>query len=488
MWWKSTAPRQSRTRVLVAVLERVRSLWINARVPLGRRKDLPPLQKHRTTWGKPARAFLLMFVLVDLLGAGLLMTPAATSGEEQLTFVEATFTSTTSLAVCGLTVISIGHDLSLFGQLVVLALIQVGGIGIMTLASLLGAALIHRFSLRMQLNVQAENRAQAVGDVRSLVGRVVIVCLTIEAVVFLIITPRMWLGHGLELGDALYSGLFHSVSAFNNAGLSLYDDSLSQFSGDGIILFTVAMAVILGGIGFPVLLEMRHHWRTPQQWGLHTKITVITSGLLFGVTAFLIILMEWNNPRTLGELHWWAKVSDGFFHGVMPRSGGFNVTETGAMYDSTLFLTIMMMFVGNGSAGTAGGIKVATLAVLFLVVWSEARAHTRVHVFGRRLAPDVIRQSLSLTFLSMTVVAFTTVFFLHTTPFTFMQTLFEVVSAVGVVGLSTGITPDLEPWAQLTLSFLMIAGRIGPVTFATALAFRERKRRYDLPEARPMIG
>lgn len=488
MWWNSTTPRATRTRVFVAVLERVRTLWDRLPIPRSGLRGAPPMQKSRTAWGKPARAFLLMFVLVDLLGTGLLMTPAASAGPEELTLVEATFTSTTSLAVCGLSVISIGGDLSVFGQLVVLALIQVGGIGIMTLASLLGAALIHRFSLRMQLNVQAENRAQAVGDVRSIVSRVVIVCLTIEAVTFVIITPRMWLGHDLSPGEALYSGLFHSVSAFNNAGLSLYDESLTRFSGDGIILFTVAVAVILGGIGFPVLLELRHHWRTPGAWGLHTKITIVTSALLFGVTALLIIMMEWNNPRTLGELHWWAKISDGFFHGVMPRSGGFNVTDTGAMYDSTLLLTIMMMFVGNGSAGTAGGIKVATLAVIFLVVWSEARAHTRVHVFGRRLAPDVIRQSLSLTFLSMTVVAITTVFFLHTTPFTFMQTLFEVVSAVGVVGLSTGITPALAPWAQLTLAFLMIAGRIGPITFVTALAFRERKRRYDLPEARPMIG
>ncbi|WP_017599720.1 potassium transporter TrkG, partial [Nocardiopsis lucentensis] len=220
----------------------------------------------------------------------------------------------------------------------------------------------------------------------------------------------------------------------------------------------------------------------------HTRLTVVTSSVLFVVTGVLVIAMEWGNPDTLGGLHWGARITDGFFHGVMPRSGGFNVTDTGAMNDSTLLLTIMMMFVGNGSAGTAGGIKVATLAVLFLVLWSEVRAHDHVHVFGRRLPPDIIRQALSLTFLSMTVVAGTTVFFLHTTQFSFMETLFEVVSAVGVVGLSTGITPDLPSWAQLLLAVLMIAGRIGPVTFVTAIAFRERKRRYDLAEGRTMIG
>uniref|UniRef100_UPI00373AE1B1 potassium transporter TrkG n=1 Tax=Nocardiopsis lucentensis TaxID=53441 RepID=UPI00373AE1B1 len=221
--------------------------------PIARRwSGAQPTYRPRSAWGKPARAFLLMFVAADLLGAGLLMTPAASTDGEGLDFVEAVFTSTTSLAVCGLSVISIGDDLSVFGQLVVTALIQVGGIGIMTLASLLGSALVQRFSLRMQLNVQAENRALAVGDVRGIVSRVALVGLVIEAATFVVIMPRMWLGHGMGFGEAAYSAFFHSVSAFNNAGLSLYDDSLTRFTGDIVILGAVAVAVILGGIGFPV--------------------------------------------------------------------------------------------------------------------------------------------------------------------------------------------------------------------------------------------
>ncbi len=488
MGWVPDAARARAAQTASATRRHVARL-LNRIPPIARRWSAErPTYRPRSAWGKPARAFLLMFLAADLLGAGLLMTPAASTDGEGLDFVEAVFTSTTSLAVCGLSVISIGHDLSVFGQLVVTALIQVGGIGIMTLASLLGSALVQRFSLRMQLNVQAENRALAVGDVRGIVSRVALVCLVVEAATFVVIMPRMWLGHGMGFGEAAYSAFFHSVSAFNNAGLSLYDDSLTRFSGDLVILGTVAVAVILGGIGFPVLLELRRHWRVPKHWSLHTRLTVVTSSVLFVVTGLLVIAMEWGNPDTLGGLHWWARITDGFFHGVMPRSGGFNVTDTGRMHDSTLLLTIMMMFVGNGSAGTAGGIKVATLAVLFLVLWSEVRAHDHVHVFGRRLPPDIIRQALSLTFLSMTTVAGTTVFFLHTTQFSFMETLFEVVSAVGVVGLSTGITPDLPPWAQLLLAVLMIAGRIGPVTFVTAIAFRERKRRYDLAEGRTMIG
>ncbi|SIO85057.1 Potassium uptake protein TrkH [Nocardiopsis sp. JB363] len=436
--------------------------------------------------------FLLIFVTVDLIGALLLTTPWATVDGEGLAFHEAFFTATSALAVCGLSVVSLGRELSGFGQGVVLALVQGGGMGIMTLASLLGAAVIHRFGLRMQLTVQAEVRTLWVGDVRELVSRVLTIFLVLQGLTFALITPRMWLAYDLTLSEALYSGFFHSVMAFNNAGLSLYDDSFTRFSGDGFVLFPVAFAMILGGIGFPVLIELGRRWRRlsgrHHRWSLHTKLTVTTTAILFVGGILLITAMEWNNPNTLGGLHWWARLTDGFFSGVMPRSGGFNAVPIGEMQDSTLLVTIMLMFVGNGSAGTAGGIKVATLAVIFLVVRSEVRAHDKVHVFGRQLPTEVIRQSLSLAFLSATAVATTTVLMLWATEFTLLQVLFEVVSAFGVVGLSVGVTPDLAAWNQYLLAILMVAGRIGPITFVTALAFRDHQRRYTLAESRPIIG
>ncbi|MBB4930122.1 Trk-type K+ transport system membrane component [Lipingzhangella halophila] len=442
----------------------------------------------RFPWLRPARMFVILFAIVDLAGAGLLLLPAATTGDEQLTVVEALFTATTSLAVCGLTIIAIGADLSVFGHVVVIVLIQAGGIGIMALASVLGAVVIRRFGLRMQLSAQAETRNLAVGEVRGVVMRIGVVSLICEGVIALIIIPRMWLGHDLSLGAALYSGVFHAVSAFNNAGLSLYADSLTRFSGDPIILLTVAFATIVGGLGFPILLELRRHLWRPSHWTLHAKLTVYTTLLLYLGGSLVVIVLEWSNPATLGSLSWPARLVDGIFHGVMPRSGGFNVLDVGTMDDSSLLVTIMLMFVGNGSAGTAGGIKVATLAVIFLVVWSEIRGHAGVHVFGRRLSSNAIREALSLMFLLMTVVVVSTVVLLATTPFKFTQVLFEVVSAAGVVGLSTGITPDLPPAAQVLLIVLMVAGRIGPITFASALALRERRRRYDLAESRPIIG
>lgn len=448
----------------------------------------PPQGLRKATWSSPARLFLALFVVVDLLGTGLLLLPAAQTKGTDLSVVDALFTSTTALAVCGLSTIGIGSELTVFGQVVVAVLIQVGGIGIMTLASVLSVVVIHRFGLRMQLGVQAETRSLSVGDVRGIVGRVVRASLVCEAVLAAVLVPRMWLGHGIPLGEAFYSGVFHAISAFNNAGLSLYDNSLTRFSGDALILWPVALATILGGLGFPVLLELRRHLRTPRAWTLHAKLTVCTSALLFAASVVLVPALEWGNPGTLGPLSTWARLVDGAFHGVMPRSGGFNVVDVGAMDQSTLLVTIMLMFVGNGSAGTAGGIKVATLAVIFLVVWAEIRGHPSVHIFGRRLTTGVIREALSLLFLSMTVVVASTVGLLVATPFQLEQVLFEVVSASGVVGLSTGITADLPEPAQLLLVVLMLAGRIGPITFASALALREHTRRYDLAESRPIIG
>lgn len=444
--------------------------------------------RESSTWRQPARIFLMAFVAVDLVGTGLLMAPMSTPDQTGLDFVGAFFTATSALAVCGLSVIGIGADLNAFGQGVVLALMQIGGMGIMTLASLLGSAVIRRFGLRLRLTVQTETRSLWVGDVRGVISRVALIFLICEGLTFVLITPRMWLGYDMSPGQALYSGFFHSVSAFNNAGLSLYGDSMMRFSGDAFILVPVALSIILGGVGFPVLLELRRALRTPRRWSLHTKLTVVTTAILFAGGALLITVMEWDNPRTLGQAHWWSRIVNGFFHGVVPRSGGLNSVDTGELEDSTLLVTIMLMFVGNGSAGTAGGIKVATLAVIFLVVWTEVRGNDRVHVFGRQLTPSVIRQALSLVFLSATTVAVTTVLLVRTTPFGLLPVMFEVVSALGVVGLSTGITADLAPWAQFLLALLMLAGRVGPITFVTALAFRDRPRHYDLAEARPIIG
>ncbi|RCV52025.1 TrkH family potassium uptake protein [Marinitenerispora sediminis] len=439
-------------------------------------------------WQRPAQLVVAAFALVTLVGTALLMLPIAHEGPKSTSLVQALFTAVSAVCVAGLAVVDTGQHWSTFGEIVILALIKTGGVGIMTLASVLGMVVIRRFGLRMQLSAQAETRSLNLGDVRSLVARIFVISTTCEVVVSLVLTLRLWTYYEEPFGQALYHGVFHGVAAFNNAGLALYSDSLTRFAADPVILLPVAAAIVLGSLGFPVLLEMRRHIRQPRRWSLHTKLTLTASSFLLVAGIVAITVLEWSNPATLGAMSWPQKLLTGVFHGVMPRSGGFNVVDVGQMDDSTLFVTIMLMFVGGGSAGTAGGIKATTFAVIFVVVWAEIRGHPDVHAFGRRLSGGAIRQALSLTFLSMTVVAAATVYLLITTPFPLEQILFEVVSAFGVVGLSTGITPELPGQAQVLLVLLMFAGRIGPITFASALALRERTRRYDLPEARPIIG
>lgn len=441
----------------------------------------------RLLWKKPAQLFVLLFAIAVSIGTGLLLLPVSHEAPN-VTFIEALFTATSALCVAGLGVVDTGTHWSTFGEVVVLLLVQAGGLGIMTLASVLGLVVIRRFGLRMQLGVQSEQRTLNIGEARGVVWRILAVSLTCEAGLAVILILRMRLNHGMGLAESFYSGGFHAVSAFNNAGVSLYSDSLTRFANDPLILLPIALATILGGFGFPVLLELRRHLRSPRRWTLHTKLTVWTSLLLFLGGAVAVTAMEWSNPATLGALPWTQRILDGAFHGIMPRSGGFNVVDVGAMESPTLLVSIMLMFVGGGSAGTAGGIKTATFAVIWLVVWAEVRGHPHVHAFGRRISQGATGQALSLAFLSMTVVLFATIYLLIATPYSLQEVLFEVTSATGVVGLSVGLAPNLPAHGQLLLTLLMFAGRIGPITFASALALRERSRRYDLPEGRPIIG
>ena len=251
--------------------------------------------------------------------------------------------------------------------------------------------------------------------------------------------------------------------------------------------------MILGGIGFPVLLELLRHRNRQRRtgrrgWSLHFRLTVITTAaLLFAGTALTCVL-EWTNDGTLGGFDWDEKILAGFFHSAMSRTAGFNSVDVGAMTDATLLLTCMLMFVGGGSAGTAGGIKVSTFAVLGAAMVAEVRGEPHSGVMGRRLAPHVLRQALTVALAGIGFVMTATLALLAVVDKPFEQVLFEAVSAFGTVGLSTGITGDLPTAGRLIVIVLMFVGRLGPVTLVSALALRERTRRYQLPEERPVIG
>jgi Trk-type K+ transport system membrane component len=282
--------------------------------------------------------------------------------------------------------------------------------------------------------------------------------------------------------------VFHAVTAFCNAGFSLFTDSLVGFVGDAWICLPLAAATVVGGLGFPVLFELRRTGWRPGSWSVHTRLTVWTSALLLAVGTLAMYVVEWRNPATLGLYDVPTKLLAGFFQGVQPRSAGFSSLDYAAMHEESWVVQTGLMFVGGGSAGTAGGIKVTTFMVLAYVILAEVRGQRDVTIGDRRIPDPVQRQALSIALIAVGAVVVGTLALLATSPYPLGQVVFEATSAFGLAGLSTGITASLTPAAQLVLILLMYVGRVGPVSAASFLALRERDLLYRYPESRPLVG
>ncbi|RLV55114.1 TrkH family potassium uptake protein [Aeromicrobium phragmitis] len=416
------------------------------------------------------------------------MLPVARAGPGGASALDALFTATSALCVTGLVTVDTPVYWSGFGQVVILALIQIGGFGVMTFASVVGLAVVRRLSFRSKLRAATEAKSLGLNDVRSLVLGVVRISLVVEATVAVVLTLRFALGYDIALPRAAWLGIFHAVSAFNNAGFALFSDSLTRYATDAWICLPLCAAIVIGGLGFPVIMQLRRHLRVARLWTMNTRLVLFGTGvLLLGGTVF-ITLVEWRNPQTLGAMAWHDKLLVGFFHSVQTRTAGFNSVDIGAMDSATWLGMNVLMFIGGGPAGTAGGIKVTTFAVLLFIIVTEIRGETAVNVFGKRLSRSVHRQAIAVSLTAVALVVGSTMVLMLVTEFTLDEVLFEVVSAFATVGLSTGITADLPPVGQLVLVPLMFIGRLGPITFASALALRERRRAYELPKERPIIG
>ena len=442
---------------------------------------------RRSVFRHPAQVLVTAFLVADLVGTVLLMLPSSRASEGSAPFITALFTATSAVCVTGLTTVDTATYWSQSGQVVILALIQVGGFGIMTLASLIALFLSRRMGLRTRLTAAAETRSVGPGDVRRVLKGVFLITLVVEGVVAVLLTLRFRSTYDAEWGTATWHGVFHAVSSFNNAGFALFSDNLMGFLTDGFILMPISLAIVIGGLGFPVLVELLRN-RRPQTRSLHTRLTLaMTAVLLVGGTAF-ITLTEWTNPGTLGGLGPLERLLGGWFHAVQPRTAGFNAWDYGAVTDETLLATIMLMFVGGGSAGTAGGLKVTTFIVLFFVIVAEVRGEEDVIAFDRRIDHRVVRQATTVALLGVAAVMGGTMLLTELTDLPFRDVLFETTSAFATVGLSTGITPQINGFGQVVLVVLMFIGRLGPITLVSALALRERNRRYRYPEGAPLIG
>ena len=444
----------------------------------------------------PTQIVVLAFGAAVLIGTTVLMLPISTAAGNQTNLVTALFTAVSAVCITGLTVVDTGTHWSAFGQTAIMIMIQLGGLGIVSFATILGLLVSGRISLKDRLNTLSEAKIVGADSLPKLLRAILLVYFGFEALLAAWLTQRLHFEYGFSLGDAIWYGTFHAISSFNNGGFSLFSDYMIGFNTDFFFIAPIMLAVVVGGLGFPVLIELHERiWRLNRQpsgklrrFSLHTRLTLGATVVLLALGSLFIGALEWNNPNTIGGLSGWDKIWNTLFAAVMPRSGGLNSVDISQMDTATWLGMDFLMFIGGGSASTAGGIKVTTIAVLFFIIYTEIRGETAVNVGNRRLPRSIQRQALTLVSLSSMTILFSTLFLAATTKFSLDQLLFEVISATATVGLSTGITADLPDFAKIWLSVLMFIGRLGPVVVASALALRITRRHYELPKERPLIG
>lgn len=435
----------------------------------------------------PARAAVIVFLLTALVFTVLLSLPIASDDGRRTPLHDAMFTAISAMTVTGLTTVDTVSHWSPFGQVVILLAIEIGGLGIVTLALLLARAVSRHLGLGGKLFAQQNIGAPELGEVGRLLRIVVATTLSIQAALFLFLAPAFAVADGSWL-SGLWHGLFYSVSAFNNAGFTVHAGGLAALDGQFFVLIPVMVGVFVGSFGFPVFLNLIAVRWNRKRWSLHTKLTLATTVVLLGAGAIGWAVLEWSNPETIGDRSIPDRLFQALFASTMMRSGGFAVVDTASSTPTTLLLSDALMFVGGGSASTAGGIKVTTFAVLILAIVAEARGTRSVTVAWRTIPDGIFRVAISVTFLGASLVLIATALVMTVSDAPLDRILFEVISAFATCGLSVGLSAELDPFGKYVLAALMLAGRIGPIGLAAALTARQRSALFALPEERPVIG
>lgn len=441
----------------------------------------------------PLRLLAGSFLALIFAGAGLLKLPAATPPDQPIGWIDALFTATSATCVTGLAVRDTGTGFTFFGQLVILVLIQLGGLGIMTF-SLFVLALFGRKVSLAQRSILEQTVASSIGnDLRPLLKLVFLFTFGSEAVGALLLYAR-W-APAMGAAEAVWPAVFHSISAFCNAGFGLWRDSLTAWRGDAWTVLTVSALIILGGLGFLTVSEIRRSGRLRSRLSVHSRLALVVSAVLIVLGTVAIFLLETN--RAFRDLPLGEQVLAAFFQSVTTRTAGFNTVDFGALAPGTLFLVMIFMFIGGSPGSCAGGIKTTTLGVLAVATATRLKGLRHANVFARTLAPETVRNALTIALFGTTVViAGLFALLLLEVPgrsleeerALFIDYLFETVSALGTVGLSTGITADLSPASRLLVSLLMFLGRLGPLTIGAAVASAGRTHDWQHPEEEVMVG
>jgi trk system potassium uptake protein TrkH len=448
-----------------------------------------PFQLHKQSPGK-----IVVFAGAGAIVTGtiLLMLPWSTTSSQNLSLIDALFTATSAVCVTGLIVADTATDFTIFGHAIVLFLIQVGGLGYATLVTMLLLAIGRQIGLKDRMMMaEALSTLNLQGLVRY-VKTIVILTFIIELIGALILSARFVRDY--SLGQALYHGIFQAISAFNNAGFSSFSTNVISYQLDVTVYLVLAILIILGGLGFVVLIDVAQIFRG-ERFRLHThsKLVLVVTGLLIVGGTLSVLLLEWRNPQTLGGLGWLEKVMVGSFHAISARTAGFNTIDLSHLTNSSLYLFVILMFIGGSPGGTAGGIKTTTFGIVGIFVWTTLRHRGDVEFFWRRAPMVIVHRALSLAILAMVLLTFFTqaLSMLEAQPF--LSLMFEVASALSTTGYSVGnggvlsLSASFSSFGKLVIIFCMFIGRFGPLLVGLG-SFQDREtRRYRLPESKISI-
>lgn len=441
----------------------------------------------------PAKMIILSFLTIILIGTFLLSLPVASNSGKSAGFFMSLFTSTSATCITGFVVADTSTQWSLFGQIVILLLVQCGGIGILTFTTFFSILIGRKVGLKGMLLMQESLNHFSFEGILRLVRRVVFATLTIETVGALLLATSFVPKFGVK---GLYMSVFHSITAFCNAGFDIMGEYMGPynnfmgFNNDPIVIYTLAALIVIGGLGFIVWKDL-YEYRQTRTLLLHTKVVLVMSSILIVVGSIAFFAFEHTNPATMGELSFFEKVNASVFHSITCRSSGFNTLPPNDMTEISKFTTVLLMFIGAAPGSTGGGIKVTTLSIIIVAILSQIRGSQDVIIFKKRVPSNAVNKSIAIIGLAgLWVIFFTAVILVVEKSRAFIDVLYDMTSALATVGLSSTFTPSLGILSKIILLVTMFLGRVGPISFAIALTIRANKSKPDMvyPEGKIVVG
>lgn len=433
----------------------------------------------------PPRVLALGFGILILIGALLLNLPIASQDGESIGFINSLFTSASAVCVTGLVVVNTAEHWTLFGQVVIISLIQMGGLGIMTMATIVAMLMGKKITLKERLIIKEQLNQGTMSGLVRLTRYVIFSTFLIEFIGAILLSFRFIPQYGMAKG--IWFSIFHSISAFCNAGFDIMGNSIVPYVGDFLVNFTIASLIIIGGLGFTVYIDISQK-KSFKKLHLHSKLVIVITLILILMGMFLILLVERDNPDTLANLSTGDKFLAAFFQSVIARTAGFNSVDISKLYDTSIFILIILMFIGGSPGSTAGGIKTTTFGTMILTTIAVVRGNKDISVFNRRISQDIINRALAILTIGLTLVITVSLVLTLTESANFLDLLFETTSAFGTVGLTRGLSPNLSNAGKIIISITMYLGRVGPLTMAFAFSQKQKQPLYKYCEGNIIVG